>query len=126
MAGTEICNQLVVIAAAFQFYTNKSRAGFFIMFLNVFEPGNVIIWTQHIIYKFFQSSRTLGKPYEEIMFQTFELQRSFLNFLHPVNVIVTAAYYTNHSFTGNFVRNIIKACDRKNTYRFYHYCIFIV
>ena len=66
--------------------------------MHVFKAGDIIGRAKDIINEFLQGAGSLCKVDQEIMLQTFILKASFLDLLHPVDIIIAAAYYTNYFF----------------------------
>ena len=60
------------------------------------------------------------------MFQTFILQAAFFYFLHPVYIIITAAYNTNDIFSFDGCCIIIQCRNAQRSGRFNYNSIFVI
>src|SRR5690606_9152336 len=91
-----------------------------------FKAGDVIVWTQDLIDKQFERTRTLGKTHDEIMLQPLIQQRELLDFAHPVDVVIAPADDADNGFSLNLVCVEIKGRYSQRARRFSHNGIFVI
>ncbi|MNR55701.1 hypothetical protein D3C85_1761280 [compost metagenome] len=86
-----------------QFDADKRRPIVLIGFFRIFKSGNIVIRPQHLIQKFAKRTCTLREADHKIMLVPFIDKGTFLDFLHPVNVVIAAADDANHIFACDLI-----------------------
>ena len=71
-------------------------------FFRIFELGDVIITAQYVIHELFQRAGPLREVHDEVVLQTLIEQGAFINFSHPIDIVVTAADDADDRFISDF------------------------
>ena len=86
--------EFLIVILFLDFYADKSGTVFLVVFLRIFECGDIII-CEYFVQKLTQCTGTLRKIDDKIIKKAFVNQGFLFDFLHSANIIIAAANYTN-------------------------------